>query len=114
MAFADTVFFAITSYAIGINLTGFLAFAWDKYCARNGMWRVPEQTLLALAMIGGTVGVIVGQQALRHKTWKEPFQTYLLSIAVIQVIVLLALSLPQVRSALWMFLRQMIGLGVNQ
>lgn len=108
MAFADTLF-AIASYAIGINMAGFLAFAWDKHCARNGMWRVPERTLLTLAVAGGTVGVIVGQQALRHKTRKEPFRTYLLTIVVIQVIVVLMLCFPQVRSALPRILQGTLG-----
>jgi uncharacterized membrane protein YsdA (DUF1294 family) len=108
MPFADTLL-AITSYVIGINLAGFLAFAWDKHCARNGIWRVPERTLLTLAVVGGTVGVIVGQRALRHKTRKEPFRSYLLLIVAIQVIVLLALCFPKVRSALWTLLQQTSG-----
>ncbi len=52
MPFAET-FIVIACYAIGINLAGFLAFAWDKHCARNGMWRVPERTLLTLAAYRG-------------------------------------------------------------
>lgn len=102
MSFADALF-AVAAYAFAINLAGFLAFAWDKRCARKGMWRVPERTLLTLAAIGGTIGAVVGQRALRHKTHKEPFRTYLLSIVVIQVIVVIAsvaLCFPQVRNAL--------------
>jgi uncharacterized membrane protein YsdA (DUF1294 family) len=105
MPFADTIF-AIFSYAIGINLAGFLAFALDKYCARNALWRMPERHLLTLAALGGSVGIVIGQRALRHKTWKQPFRTYLLLIVVIQVIVLLALCIPQVRNELWTFLQQ--------
>ena len=91
----------IAAYTITINFVGFLVFAWDKHCARKNMWRVPERTLLWLATIGGTLGIMVGQRALRHKTRKEPFRTYLLLIVVAQAIVLAALYFPQVRSALW-------------
>jgi uncharacterized membrane protein YsdA (DUF1294 family) len=94
----------ITAYAIIINFVGFLVFAVDKHCARNGMWRVSERSLLSLATIGGTLGIIVGQRALRHKTRKEPFRTYLLLIVIIQVIGLMALYFPQVRNSLWNFM----------
>jgi uncharacterized membrane protein YsdA (DUF1294 family) len=92
---------ALAGYLAGINSLCFLAFAWDKHCARNGMWRISEGTLLTLALVGGTVGAVAGQKMLRHKTRKEPFRTYLLLIAALQVIALAALSFPQVRSALW-------------
>ena len=85
-------------YLIAINLAAFGAFAWDKYCAATGRWRVPERTLLTLAAIGGTPGAITGQHLLRHKTWKEPFRTQLLAIAALQVVLAIALSFPEVRA----------------
>jgi uncharacterized membrane protein YsdA (DUF1294 family) len=98
------VLIPIAAYAIIINFVAFLVFAWDKHCARNGMWRVSERSILSLATIGGTLGVIVGQRTLRHKTRKEPFRTYLLLIIVIQVIGLMTLFSPQVRNFLWNFM----------
>jgi uncharacterized membrane protein YsdA (DUF1294 family) len=89
----------IAGYLAFINATAFVVFAWDKYRARNGMWRVPERTLLILAGIGGSPAMIGGQYALRHKTWKEPFRTRLLMIAGLQAIAIIALLLPQTRSA---------------
>jgi uncharacterized membrane protein YsdA (DUF1294 family) len=89
------------AYLAVINLAAFSAFAWDKHCARKGMWRVPESTLLMLAALGGSAAMIAGQYGLRHKTWKEPFRTYLRAITLVQVSVLLALSFPQTRNALW-------------
>jgi uncharacterized membrane protein YsdA (DUF1294 family) len=70
----------------------FAAFAWDKFCAVRGLWRIPEKTLLLLAAIGGTPGAFAGQRYLRHKTQKQPFGTYLLVIAIVQVIALLAIA----------------------
>jgi uncharacterized membrane protein YsdA (DUF1294 family) len=105
MLFRDTLL-AVACYAIAINTIGFLAFAWDKHRARNGMWRVPERTLLSIVAVGGTIGAVVCQRALRHKTMKEPFRTYLLLIALAQLVLLLALCFPQVREGLWILLSQ--------
>lgn len=92
---------SIAAYVLAINALEFLAFAWDKHCARKGMWRISESTLLLLALIGGSLGAIAGQRVLRHKTRKEPFRTKLLVIAGLQVIALVALIFPDVRNALW-------------
>jgi uncharacterized membrane protein YsdA (DUF1294 family) len=95
---------SIAAYVLAINVLAFLAFGWDKYCARKGMWRISENTLLLLALVGGSAGAIAGQRVLRHKTRKEPFRTFLLLIAGLQVIALVALAVPEVRNALWDFL----------
>jgi len=91
----------LAAYVLAINALAFVAFAWDKHCARNGMWRISERTLLLLALIGGSAGAIAGQRVLRHKTRKEPFRTNLMVIAGLQVIALVAVSVPDVRNALW-------------
>lgn len=91
------MFLAIALYLGAVNLAAFLAFVWDKHCARHGRRRVPEKRLLTLAMAGGTLGAVTGQHGVRHKTCKEPFRTYLQLIAVAQVILVAALSAPIVR-----------------
>lgn len=59
-------------YLIAINIITFCAFCWDKYCAVNHKWRVPESTLIGLAVLGGSVGAFAAMQIVRHKTrhWK--------------------------------------------
>jgi uncharacterized membrane protein YsdA (DUF1294 family) len=74
-----------------VSLLCFAAFAWDKFCARHGLWRIPERTLLLLALIGGTPGAFAGQSLLRHKTQKQPFGFYLLAIAALQSLLLAGL-----------------------
>jgi uncharacterized membrane protein YsdA (DUF1294 family) len=88
---------AVIGYAVVVNVAGFIAFAWDKHCARNGMWRVSESMLLSIAAVGGTIGAILAKRVLRHKSTKQPFGTYLISIALTQVTSLIALCFPQVR-----------------
>jgi uncharacterized membrane protein YsdA (DUF1294 family) len=75
-------------YLVAINAAAFTAFALDKRAAVQGGWRVPEGRLLMLAALGGSPGALIAQQALRHKTRKEPFRTWLWAIVVVQAVVL--------------------------
>lgn len=52
----------------------FAAYARDKAAARAGRARTRERTLLLLGLAGGWPGAVLAQQALRHKTRKQPFQ----------------------------------------
>ena len=88
---------SIATYLAAINLAAFGMFAWDKFCAQTGRWRVQESTLLALAAFGGIVGAVTAQHGLRHKTRKEPFRTHLYLIAGAQLMLLIAASIPAVR-----------------
>jgi uncharacterized membrane protein YsdA (DUF1294 family) len=94
-------------YLCLINLATTAAFAWDKHCARNGMWRVPERTLLGMALIGGTIGAVATQHGLRHKTRKEPFRTQLHLIAGLQVVALGAVAFPPVQDAILSIVQSM-------
>lgn len=69
---------------IAFNLFVFLVYWWDKEAARSSGWRIRESTLLSLALVGGSLGAILAQRLLRHKTRKEPFRSILLSIVILQ------------------------------
>ncbi len=84
------MFLAIALYLGAVNLATFLAFVWDKRCARQGRRRVPEKKLLAMAVAGGAAGAVAAQRAVRHKTCKEPFRTYLQVIVWVQATVVAA------------------------
>jgi uncharacterized membrane protein YsdA (DUF1294 family)/cold shock CspA family protein len=58
---------------IGLSLTAFLAYAFDKSAAVSGRWRTAEQTLHLFSLAGGWPGALVAQQLLRHKTSKQSF-----------------------------------------
>lgn len=55
-------------YLLIVNAAGFLVMTADKFYARKNMWRVPERTLIGIAMIGGSIGVLVAMYTVRHKT----------------------------------------------
>lgn len=58
----------ILIYLLIINAVGFLVMTADKLYAKKNMRRIPERTLLGVAVIGGSIGVWAGMYAARHKT----------------------------------------------
>lgn len=78
---------AVMLVLVGINVIAFLAFGWDKrQSTRPGASRIAERTLIALALFGGALGALLGQQIFRHKTQKQPFRTLLWLAAVINLL----------------------------
>lgn len=81
----------VLAYGLAINLLGHAAMVLDKAKAENRSRRIPEATLLNLALLGGSIGTVLAQQTIRHKTRKEPFRSKLVGIVVLQVLLLVAL-----------------------
>lgn len=75
-------------YLIVINLIAFLAMYIDKRRAKYGKWRIPEQTLFILALIGGSIGAIAGMYTFRHKTKKLRFSIGFPVILVLQILLI--------------------------
>jgi uncharacterized membrane protein YsdA (DUF1294 family) len=57
-----------------LNATSFLAIGCDKWKASRSLWRVPEFSLLLLALLGGWPGGLLGMNVFKHKTSKRSFQ----------------------------------------
>ena len=73
-------------YLAALNALTFLVYGWDKLCAkREGARRVPEKTLLFLAVVGGSVGAIAGMNFFRHKTRHAQFRFGLPLILALQI-----------------------------
>ena len=51
-----------------LNLITFIVYGIDKYKARTGKWRISESTLLLLAIMGGSIGALLGIKVWHHKT----------------------------------------------
>ena len=80
---------AILIYVIGINVMTFLMYGIDKWSAVHDLRRIPEKTLIGIAVVGGSVGAYVSMQMFRHKTRKPKFYIGVPLIFAIQIGVLL-------------------------
>lgn len=74
-------------FLAALNVAGVGIMWWDKFRARTGGWRVPEKTLLGLALVGGSVGVLAGMRWFRHKTKHPQFYIGVPVIIALQVAV---------------------------
>lgn len=79
-------------WLLGWNLAAFALMGADKAKARRGRWRVPEKTLFLSALLGGSVGAMLGMSLFRHKTRHRSFRLGMPLILCLQVLALLALS----------------------
>ena len=76
---------ALLYYLIVINILTFAVYGIDKWKARQGSWRISEATLLMFAVIGGTIGALLGMQVWRHKTMHLKFKYGLPLILLAQI-----------------------------
>ena len=76
----------IIIYVCVINVIAFLMYGLDKVKAKRRQWRIPESTLLGVAVIGGSIGAFLGMQIFRHKTKKPKFYIGVPAIFILQAI----------------------------
>lgn len=82
-----------SAYLVSITGMTFACFGWDKYQAKKSKRRIPETSLHALALIGGSLGSYIGQQVFRHKRAKKEFQRWFWGIVGFQIVVLIGYAL---------------------
>ena len=75
----------ILIYLLTVNAIGFLLMTVDKYKARKNLWRIPEATLMTVAIIGGSIGSLIGMYTVRHKTKHLKFTVGIPVILVLQI-----------------------------
>lgn len=80
----------LSSYFVGINLFGFAMMGIDKYKAKKRAFRIPEATLFIIAIIGGSIGSIMGMYAFRHKTRHHSFVYGMPFILIVQIALIVA------------------------
>ena len=73
---------------ICINVLTFLVYGIDKWKAKQGSWRISEATLLLLAVLGGSIGALLGMQVWRHKTMHKKFKYGLPLILLVQIVLI--------------------------
>lgn len=81
----------IVIYVLTINFIAFVAMFIDKRKAEKDRWRIKESTLLTIALIGGSIGEILGMYLFHHKTKKPRFYLGIPIMIVIQIIIIIAI-----------------------
>lgn len=81
----------LSVYFTVLNLIGFVLMGIDKYKAKKRAFRIPEATLFIVAIIGGSIGSIIGMYAFRHKTRHWYFVYGMPFILLVQLALIIAL-----------------------
>ncbi len=76
----------VYAYLIIINAAGFLFMLIDKRKAQKDLWRIPERTLLGIALFGGSFGTLLGMNLFRHKTKHDKFRIGVPLILSVQIL----------------------------
>ena len=74
-----------------LNVITFLIYAIDKWQAKKNRWRIPESILLLLAVLGGSIGALMGMKIWHHKTMHKKFKYGIPLIMILQIGMLLYL-----------------------
>lgn len=74
-------------YFMIINLVGFVMMCVEKQLAIHHKNRISEKILFLIAIIGGSIGSILGMYAFRHKTKHLSFVIGMPVILIIQLVV---------------------------
>lgn len=72
-------------YFIIINIIGFYFMYIDKRKAIKNEWRISESTLISIAIIGGSLGSLLGMYTFRHKTKHPKFTIGIPFIILLQI-----------------------------
>ena len=72
-------------YIIAVNIIGFALMGNDKRRARKNAFRIPEATLFAIALFGGSLGSVLGMHLFRHKTKHWYFKWGMPIILILQI-----------------------------
>ncbi len=84
----------LAGYIIVINLIGFALMGIDKRKAQRSAYRIPEATLFTIALMGGSLGSVIGMYTFRHKTkhWYFKFGMPIILLLQVALVVLLLFS----------------------
>ncbi|WP_143884983.1 DUF1294 domain-containing protein [Chryseobacterium binzhouense] len=77
-------------YVSVISLISFGLFGFDKRKAVKRQRRISESTLLAAALLGGTIGALLGMILFRHKISKKSFLFKIVFVIAIQIMAVVA------------------------
>lgn len=76
----------INIYLLIVNAAAFALMLADKRRAIKKAWRIPESTLLGVAVIGGSLGALLAMRLFHHKTLHLKFSVGLPVILAVQIL----------------------------
>ncbi len=82
----------LTIYAVVINLVSFIIMGWDKRAAIKDQFRISESTLFILAIIGGSIGSLLGMKIWHHKIRKIKFLIGMPLVLLLQIVLLFLIT----------------------
>ena len=80
-----TLLLILFIYLAVINIIGFALMGIDKKRAIRGAWRISESSLFLSAVLGGSIGCILGMRLFRHKTKHWYFKYGMPAILLLQI-----------------------------
>ncbi len=84
----DLKYSFIIIYLVTMNVLGIYIMYQDKRKARQKKWRTKESTFFLLALLGGSLGILLGMRKYRHKTKHLSFTIGIPCIIILQLIVI--------------------------
>lgn len=72
-------------FLAAINIAAFCLYGIDKSAAIKQKQRIPNRVLLMMAVVGGSLGALVGMYIFRHKTKKWYYTVTVPALLVIQI-----------------------------
>lgn len=85
------LFQILPAYLFIVNAAGFLLMLIDKIKAKKNAWRIPEATLFLIALLGGSIGSLLGMYTFHHKTKHIRFVFGIPLILAVQLVTLILL-----------------------
>lgn len=78
----------LTIVFLMMNIFAFVIMSYDKRLAKMKRTRIPENNLLIISILGGSLGILSAMILFRHKTSKGSFVLKFIFTILIQLIVL--------------------------
>ena len=78
-------------YLLILNIIGFALMGIDKKRAKKRDWRISEAALFGAALLGGSLGSLIGMYLFRHKTRHPKFYLGIPALLVLQLAVAIVL-----------------------
>ncbi|MGN0407630.1 MAG: DUF1294 domain-containing protein [Bacteroides sp.] len=93
------IYYIAGAWLVMINIAAFAAYGLDKRKAVKHAWRIPEATLIGLAVLGGSIGAYAGMKVFHHKTLHLKFRIGIPVIFIVQLFAVLFIWLRLIHKA---------------